>query len=195
MHPPNLLQEPIVTSVDIRKLEAHAYPDTVPFQSTVELLAHASAEFRDRPALIFAETDEIDRPPLTWSFAELWQDVRRAGNLFRKLGVERDQPVALLVPHIPSAHVALWGAQLAGCASPINYLLQPDHIAHLLATTGTRVRAGWRAAPWTIRNERMFRGIAQRAYRLRVYTGPASGISVAPAREIASKRWRTMPTI
>lgn len=98
MHPPHLLHEPIVTNANIRNVEARAYPEAVPFHSTGELLADASAEFRDRQALILAETDEIDRPPVTWSFAELWQNVRRAKNILRKLGVARDQPVALPVP-------------------------------------------------------------------------------------------------
>lgn len=124
---------------DIRRLEQGRYEDVVPFQSTGELLQYAARTYGAATAIRFQETANPDDAPLTWSFEELWLNVCKAAALFRSLGIQRDEAVALLVPHIPSAHFALWGAQLAGCVFPINFLLGADHIAELLKTTNTKV--------------------------------------------------------
>jgi len=43
------------------------------------------------------------------------------------------------MPHTPNTQVALWGAELAGRACPINPMLQPDHIVGLLRAADARV--------------------------------------------------------
>ena len=40
--------------------------------------------------------------------------------------------IALMLPPIAEAHIALWGAEAAGTACPINYQLGADHVAELL---------------------------------------------------------------
>lgn len=55
------------------------------------------------------------------------------------MGVGPDDAVAVLAPNTPEAHVVLWGAQLAGRVCPINYLLQPEHIAALLKAANAKV--------------------------------------------------------
>jgi len=124
---------------DIRAIERQPYETVVPFRSTAGLLAYAAAKYGSATALYFQESANPEDAPLTWSFQSFLDQCVRAANLLRSLGVRRDDPVALLVPHIPSALFALWGAQMAGCAFPINYLLSAEHIAELLRKTGTRV--------------------------------------------------------
>jgi fatty-acyl-CoA synthase len=124
---------------DIAAAERLPYEDAVPFPTTAALLEAAAATYGDAPALRFLVDAEGEAPPLAWSFTDLWRHGRQAANLFRSLGLQHGEPVALLVPHIPSAHFALWGAQLAGCAFPVNYLLGAEHIAALLRTTNTRI--------------------------------------------------------
>jgi len=124
---------------DIREIEQAGYEQVVPFQTTAQILEYASRVYGSAPAIRYQQTPDLSESPLTWSFEELWRNVVKAAKLFRSLGISHEEPVALLVPHIPSAHFALWGAQLAGCAFPINFLLGADHIAHLLKTTNTKV--------------------------------------------------------
>jgi fatty-acyl-CoA synthase len=129
----------ISTLQDIVDFERADYDQCVPFKTTAEILEYASRAYGPAPAIRYLQTAELAQSPLTWSFEEFWRNVVKAANLFRSLGVSQGEPVALLVPHIPSALFALWGAQLAGCAFPINFLLTADHIAHLLQATNTRV--------------------------------------------------------
>ncbi len=124
---------------DIVAIERQPYDEAVPFATTAALLAAAAATYGQAPALRFLVDAEAGQAPVVWSFDALWRNVRRAANLYRSLGLRHGEPVALLLPHIPSAHFALWGAQLAGCAFPINYLLSAEHIALLLKTTQTKI--------------------------------------------------------
>lgn len=124
---------------DIVAMEREPYEKAVPFQSTAALLEYAADSYGAATAVHFQEDANPDGAYLTWSFETFQRQCIRAAHLFRSLGVRREEPVALLVPHIPSALFALWGAQMAGCAFPINYLLGAEHIAQLLRKTGTRV--------------------------------------------------------
>ncbi|MAO49961.1 MAG: hypothetical protein CML16_03645 [Pusillimonas sp.] len=124
---------------DIVAMEREPYEKAVPFRSTAALLDYAAAAYGSLTAVHFQEDADPDGTYLTWSFEAFQQQCIRAAHLFRSLGVQREAPVALLVPHIPSSLFALWGAQMAGCAFPINYLLGAEHIAQLLRKTGTRV--------------------------------------------------------
>ncbi len=47
--------------------------------------------------------------------------------------------ISLLVSNLPEAHVALWAAEAAGIANPINFLLRADDIAGMLRTTRTEL--------------------------------------------------------
>ena len=55
-----------------------------------------------------------------------------AAAVFRGLGVTPERSVAILTQHTVSGQVALWGAQVAGRACPVNPMLKPDHVAALI---------------------------------------------------------------
>ncbi|MBE7941524.1 MULTISPECIES: AMP-binding protein [Ramlibacter] len=124
---------------DIEALEATPYEDAIPARTTYGLIARAAARFADRPAFVFLPTGGLDTVPERISYARLLARIHQAANLFRSLGVGPGDAVAILAPNVPATHYALWGAQLAGCACPINFMLQPDHVAALLQASGARV--------------------------------------------------------
>ncbi|MBX3659003.1 MAG: acyl-CoA synthetase [Ramlibacter sp.] len=124
---------------DIEALERTPYEQAIPARTTWGLINHAAQRFAERTALRYLPGADLQAEPRDVSYAELASQVRRAANLFRSLGVGPDDAVAILAPNIPETQFALWGAQLAGRACPINYLLQPEHIAALLAASGARV--------------------------------------------------------
>ena len=64
--------------------------------------------------------------------------MRRAANLFAALGGPRPG-VAYMLPSLVETHATLWGAETAGYAVPINFLLQPEYIAGLLEASGARI--------------------------------------------------------
>ena len=64
---------------------------------------------------------------------QLLAEVTRAANMFRRLGLTPDHGVAaFLAPTLPEMPALLLGAQVAGVASSLNYLLTRDAIFDLL---------------------------------------------------------------
>jgi fatty-acyl-CoA synthase len=124
---------------DIEALERTPYEEAIPARSTYGLIARAAQQFGERIAFTWLPDGELATPPVQVAYRELLAHIHRAANLFRRLGVGPDDAVAILAPNIPATHYALWGAQLAGRACPINFMLQPDHIAALLEASGAKV--------------------------------------------------------
>ena len=129
----------IRTRADIEAIEAGPYEQALPARSPYGLIAAAAGRWPGRDALVFLPSGDIDEPAQRTTYRELLASIHRAANLFRGLGVQADDAVAILAPNVPPTHAALWGAQLAGRACPINFLLQPDHIAALLRASGSKV--------------------------------------------------------
>ena len=124
---------------DIEALERTPYEEAIPARTTYGLIARAAERFGERVAFTYLPDGELATPAVQVSYRELLANVHRAANLFRRLGVGPDDAVAILAPNIPATHYALWGAQLAGRACPINFMLQPDHVAALLDASGAKV--------------------------------------------------------
>jgi fatty-acyl-CoA synthase len=124
---------------DIEAVERTPCEEAIPARSTYGLIARAASQFAQRTALTYLPDGELRTPAVQVSYAELLAHIHRAANLFRRLGVGPDDAVAILAPNIPSTHYALWGAQLAGRACPINFMLQPEHIGALLEASNAKV--------------------------------------------------------
>jgi len=124
---------------DIEALERTPYEEAIPARTTYGLLARAAARFGGRNAFTWLPDGALATPPVHVTYAELLARIHRAANLFRRLGVGPQDAVAILAPNMPATHYALWGAQLAGRACPINFMLQPEHIAALLEASGAKV--------------------------------------------------------
>lgn len=124
---------------DIAALERMPYEQAIPARTTYGLIENAARRFGEREAFRFLPSGDLQAPPQRVTYLELLGQIRRAANLFRALGVGPDDAVAILAPNIPDTQFALWGAQVAGKVCPINYLLQPDHIAALLKASGAKI--------------------------------------------------------
>ena len=124
---------------DIEALELQPYESVVPARSTYELISLAAQRFPHREAFRYLPDGDLATAPRRITYATLLENINRAANLFSSLGVGPDDAVAILAPNMPETQYALWGAQVAGRACPINYLLQPDHIAALLKAANAKL--------------------------------------------------------
>jgi len=124
---------------DIEALERRPYDQAIPARTTYGLIAHAAGRFGERTAFAWLPDGGPGTAAQTITYRELLANIHRAANLFRRLGVGPDDSVAILAPNIPATHYALWGAQVAGRACPINFMLQPEHVAALLDASGAKV--------------------------------------------------------
>ncbi|WBU52745.1 acyl-CoA synthetase [Paracoccus sp. SCSIO 75233] len=114
-----------------------------------EFLSGTAKRFPDRPAISFQLLSGPRDHATTLNWRELLERVTETANLFRKLGVGPDDTVAYLLPNSIETPVVLLAGMTAGVVSPINPLLEPDHIAAILRSTNAKVLVTLKAFPKT----------------------------------------------
>jgi fatty-acyl-CoA synthase len=133
------LESPLLTLSDVERFEAEIpLHDRLPGDSVFDVFVRAAETHGNRTALTMLITGDDDEQPRRVSYAKLLELVRQTANLFTSLGGERPG-VAFMLPTLIETHAVLWGAETAGYAVPINFLLQPDHIRGLLEASGAKV--------------------------------------------------------
>ncbi len=130
---------PLASLSEIEALEEAPFPSRVSARSTFELLTAAATRYPDNTALRFIAHGAVDDPIRDLSYQQFHRRIVQAANLFHSLGVDGASSVSLLLPLLPETFIAMFGAQAAGIANPINFLLEPTHIAALLREANCRV--------------------------------------------------------
>jgi fatty-acyl-CoA synthase len=110
----------------------------LPERSVLDVFIGAAARHPERTAITMLMTGAPDEQPVRVNYAQLLGKVRGSANLFASIGGPRPG-VAYMLPALIETHVTLWGAETAGYAVPINFLLQVDHIAALLEASGASI--------------------------------------------------------
>lgn len=113
--------------------------DWMSASSVYALLQESSKRHADRIALTWISDGEHGENPRRVSYSTLFEEVSRTANMFRSMGVQRKDVVAYMLPSFIETQYVLWGAETAGIACPINFLLQPEHIAELLRAANAKV--------------------------------------------------------
>ncbi|MBL0149473.1 MAG: acyl-CoA synthetase [Ideonella sp.] len=128
------------TPADIAAFEATApWAERVAAGSTFEALRLGAARCPQAPAIQFLPNADPDEAPVTLTHQQFTARLTQAANLFHGLGVVPGEVVSFLLPLVPQAFVALYGAQAAGIANPVNPMLSPAQLAEILQAAGTRV--------------------------------------------------------
>lgn len=129
----------LTSATDIAALEARGFDSVYPAQTPYDMLAASAARAPGATAIRFLRDADDPARDLSLTYADLLGHIHAAANLFRDMGVGPEDAVAILAPHTPSAQIALWAAEVAGRACPINLMLRPDHIAGLFAAAGVKL--------------------------------------------------------
>jgi acyl-CoA synthetase (AMP-forming)/AMP-acid ligase II len=125
---------------DIEAIEARPYDDLVTARNLYDLLLATAAHVGERKALTVLRSENPDDVGIELTHRELMRAVTQAANLFRRLGVDQDGAVtAFLTPTLPEIPALLLGAQVAGIASTLNYLLRREALIDLLNAQRARV--------------------------------------------------------
>ncbi|MGN6467257.1 MAG: AMP-binding protein [Rhizobiaceae bacterium] len=124
---------PVRSIDDIVAIEAQRYDDLVTARNLYDLLLATTVHVGGRKALTVLRSEDPLDVGVSLTHRELLGEVTRAANLFRSLGIGPDDGVvAFLAPTLPELPALLLGAQVAGVASTLNYLLNGDAIIDLL---------------------------------------------------------------
>ncbi|MET0984851.1 MAG: AMP-binding protein, partial [Steroidobacteraceae bacterium] len=88
----------------------------------------------DRPAIVLAGSGRVV------TYGELDRRANQAAHLFRKLGLNRGDHVAMLIENHPRFLEIAWAAQNAGLYyTPISWRFRPEEIAFILGDCGANV--------------------------------------------------------
>lgn len=132
--------EPLMETIEkIEAFEKTPLRTQFPFSDSYSLLQQSAERFSDDAALEFLLSGRADETPQTISFRQLGQRITQTANLLHTLGVDENTAVSILLPIMPQSHPAIWGAQAAGIANPINPMLEAEHIAEIIEAAEARV--------------------------------------------------------
>ena len=135
----HLNDHPIRTRGDLQRFEAEMpLARRLPERSILDVFIGTAQRAPERTAITMLTTGAPDEQPRRVNYRELLGWVRRAANLFTTLAGPRPG-VAYMLPGLIETHATLWGAETAGYAVPINFLLQAEHIAALVEASGAKV--------------------------------------------------------
>ena len=127
------------TAADLAGVEAMGLSEFLPALTPYGLIERHAIHTPGKVALHYVSRVGHPEEDRLYTYAALAKSIRQAASLFRRLGVGPEDSVAILTPHIPQGQIALWAAEIAGRACPLNPMLRPDHIVSLLRTSKAKV--------------------------------------------------------
>ena len=130
----------IRTRDDLEQFEAAMPIDQrLPEQSILDVFRLSAAQYPTATAITMLMTGSEDEQPRRVDYASLLGMVQSAANAFSAMGGGGAPGIAYMLPSLIETHVTLWGAETAGYAVPINFLLQTDSIAELIRASGASI--------------------------------------------------------
>lgn len=127
---------------EVEELERAPLRSYVPEGSVYERLQNAAARNPDRLAFRLLREGRPDEDTRDIAYGQFGRQITQAANMFRALGVGPQDAVSMLMPIWPETFTAMFGAQAAGIANPINFMLEKEHLVALLRSAGCKVLIG-----------------------------------------------------
>jgi fatty-acyl-CoA synthase len=126
------------TQADIAQLEQVPVAERICRASVADLLRDAATEHAGRVAIRYLSSTGPSDPVRDVTFDELWRRVIQTANLLHAHHIGPEDTVTLLMPSVPETFFALWGAEIAAVANPVNYFLDAAQIAAIMKQAGAR---------------------------------------------------------
>ncbi|WP_063830462.1 acyl-CoA synthetase [Cupriavidus sp. SK-3] len=125
---------------DVARFERTPLGDRNLPSSTHEMLMDGCSIEPSKTAIHFFRDGSLPtETSVSVTHGELRQRILQAANLLHELGVAKDDVISVLMPAVPEGLYALWGAQAAGIANPVNWMLEADILVEMFKVAGTRV--------------------------------------------------------
>lgn len=122
----------IKTIADVRALEQAPVRERVKARNVYEGLAQAAARYPDTLAMIALYGTGNEAPVRRITYAQQIARITQTANMLARAGIGPDDVVTTLLPTIPEAFFALWGAETAAVGNPVNWFLEPRQIAGIM---------------------------------------------------------------
>ena len=124
---------------DLIQLEKEAsFPDRLPEKTIYKSLKRVATNFPSRPAISFQITSKPGSKSETYNWGELYNFVVKAANTFRTAGIEKNDVIAFVLPNCSETAITFLAGAITGIVNPINALLEPKQISHILRETNAK---------------------------------------------------------
>lgn len=129
----------LASTEEVSAFEAVDLKDRLAAHNTFDAIRMGASLNPDAPAIEFLPNASVDDEAIVLTHRQFLGQMTQAANLFHELGVGKNEVVSLLLPLVPQNFVALFGAEAAGIANPVNPLLAAHQLREILAAANTRV--------------------------------------------------------
>ncbi|MDB6042474.1 MAG: AMP-dependent synthetase and ligase [Gammaproteobacteria bacterium] len=128
-----LLNGELRSLADMEAIERTPLEERLPVNDFTRRVALALAA-RDAAdtAIFYVPDGDIERQAECISFATLRDNIERTASLLRAHGIGRTDVIAILMPAVPALYWSVLGAMSAGIPFPVNWMLESEHVLHLL---------------------------------------------------------------
>jgi fatty-acyl-CoA synthase len=174
-----LLDKPLRGVADVEAIEAVPLDDRMRIVDISHRVACGLATHDPSDTAIFYVPDgDVDRPAVEVSFSTLIQNIGRTASLLRGAGIGPGDVVAVLLPAVPQIYWAILGAMSAAVVFPINWMLEPQHVLHLLKEAGAKAVIALGPTPDFSIWESLMTIVGELTPRIRIWsvTGPDGDI-------------------
>ncbi|MDB6089183.1 MAG: AMP-dependent synthetase and ligase [Gammaproteobacteria bacterium] len=129
----DLLNAALRSVADVEAIERTPLAERLPVTDFTRRVALALAA-RDHAdtAIFYVPDGDIERPAERVSFGTLRDNIERTASLLRAHGLGRNDVIAILLPAVPALYWSVLGAMSAGIPFPVNWMLESEHVLHLL---------------------------------------------------------------
>ncbi|MBV9065231.1 MAG: acyl-CoA synthetase [Methylobacteriaceae bacterium] len=135
----SLLAKPLSALPDYLAIEEVPLADRLRIDDFAKRIDLAlAANDPDATALYFVPDGDVARAADETTFAQLRDRIARTAALLRSRGIGRGDAVAVLLPAVPHIYWAMIGAMSAGIVFPVNWMVEPSQLLHLLAQAHTK---------------------------------------------------------
>ncbi|MGH1472721.1 MAG: acyl-CoA synthetase [Cellvibrionaceae bacterium] len=134
-------KDPILNGLEdvIAYEQEKTYQERFPLQTSYSLLESVAEKYPNDYALRCLVTAEENEKPIDLTFKQLFEKTTQTANALYSLGVGSKDTVSVMLTNMAESHLAIWGAQAAGISSPLNPLLESNHLVEIMNTTVTKV--------------------------------------------------------
>jgi fatty-acyl-CoA synthase len=126
------------TEADILAYEKVPVGERLLLKNVLDLLQDSVARHANRVAIRFLAGTGPTDPVRDITYAELLRRTIQTANVLAAHGIGPDDTVTILLPSVPETFYALWGAEIAAVANPVNYFLNASQIAGIMKEAGSR---------------------------------------------------------
>ena len=130
---------PFASLAEVEEFEKTPYLERIAATNVYDLLKRTADRHPDKPAIHHLPTGAADEPTVTYTYRQFIERITQSANMFRALGAGPDDVVSLVMPILPETFFALWGAETAAIANPINHYLEASQIVGIMAEAKAKV--------------------------------------------------------